>query len=205
MHAFSGSDGLGLWVSRGLASASMLLVSEPEDCVAVAPPSPGVPAAPQQQQQQPRAAKPAPHVEGGSGGGGDVSRLRRCQVPGCCSSPAEPRSYAGRCRLCVTHMRADTVELGAQLLRFCQKCVTLGPERRLRRQQLGPHRTQMGRALARALITPLVARAGATGCKRCRSSKAQSTLADRSWRSTTSAVATRVRFRRRAPATPWST
>ena len=64
-----------------------------------------------------RAAAMVPRSDGGA------SRLRPCQVAGCVSAPAEPRSYAGRCRLCVTHMRADTVQLGDDLLRFCQKCV----------------------------------------------------------------------------------
>lgn len=52
----------------------------------------------------------------------EESRLRYCQVPGCGSAPQEARTYVGRCRLCVPHMRADTVQLGAELFRFCQKC-----------------------------------------------------------------------------------
>jgi hypothetical protein len=51
--------------------------------------------------------------------------LRHCQVPGCVSPGAEPRSYLGRCRLCLLHMRAETVDLGGTLLRFCQKYVCI--------------------------------------------------------------------------------
>ena len=47
--------------------------------------------------------------------------LRYCQVPGCASPGAEPRSYLGRCRLCMSHMKAETLDLGGELLRFCQK------------------------------------------------------------------------------------
>jgi hypothetical protein len=53
----------------------------------------------------------------------DDGQLRSCQVPGCSSEPFHPRSYLGRCRLCVLHIRADTVQVGDELLRFCQKCV----------------------------------------------------------------------------------
>jgi hypothetical protein len=45
----------------------------------------------------------------------DDDRLRMCQVPGCDSAPLAARSYLGRCRLCVPHMRADEVHLGGEL------------------------------------------------------------------------------------------
>ena len=56
--------------------------------------------------------------------------LRRCQVPLCTAQPLSARTYTGRCRLCVTHMRADVVELGGQRLRFCQKRVDAHAARR---------------------------------------------------------------------------
>jgi hypothetical protein len=77
-----------------------------------APPSPDAPPAPHTATALPQAARAA-----------DDDRLRLCQVPGCESAPLVARSYLGRCRLCVPHMRADEVQLGGELLRFCQKCV----------------------------------------------------------------------------------
>ena len=77
-----------------------------------------------------REAAPAPHAAPAAASPqatrvADDGRLRACQVPGCKSAPMAARTYLGRCRLCVPHMRADEVQLesGGELLRFCQKCV----------------------------------------------------------------------------------
>ena len=73
------------------------------------------------------AASPPPRAKGSAGeqeadGAHGVLQWRPCQVPGCSSEPLNARTYLGRCRLCLPHMRADTVELNGQLVRFCQKC-----------------------------------------------------------------------------------
>jgi hypothetical protein len=47
--------------------------------------------------------------------------LRFCQVVACTAPGVGARTYPGRCRLCLPHMRADVVEIDGQQLRFCQK------------------------------------------------------------------------------------
>ena len=107
MHVAPGAH----WVMRGLLLQSALDGSG-SGGESEALPSPDAPPAPHTATALPQAARAA-----------DDDRLRLCQVPGCKSAPLAARSYLGRCRLCVPHMRADEVQLGGELLRFCQKCV----------------------------------------------------------------------------------
>ena len=107
MHVAPGAH----WVMRGLLLQSALDGSG-SGGESEAPPSPDALPAPHAEMALPQAARVF-----------DDDRLRLCQVPGCESAPMAARSYLGRCRLCVPHMRADEVQLGDELLRFCQKCV----------------------------------------------------------------------------------
>jgi hypothetical protein len=53
----------------------------------------------------------------------------RCQVPGCGAALDAPphNAYNVRCRLCTVHMRADSLVVGTDAFRFCQKCNRLQP------------------------------------------------------------------------------
>ena len=110
MHVAPGAH----WLMRGLLLQSALDGSERSS----APPSPD--AAP-----APHAAEPSAAASRQAARALDDDRLRACQVPGCESAPMAARSYLGRCRVCIPHMRADEVLMGGELLRFCQKCVRI--------------------------------------------------------------------------------